>query len=218
MATRRAPSKLAAPAAERSAPAARKLPLPPGDDVGAADLTRRVAVNLRERRKSRALSLDELAVASGVSRAALSQIETCKTNPSLSVLWKIAVGLQIPFSELLGEAGPSVNLLRRRDAQVLRSADGRMESRPATPAGLSRFLEMYELRLAARSLHQSEAHAPGTQELIVVLSGSLRMHVGSEQYELGPGDSVAFPADKPHGYENPGGGEARYHDVILYPR
>ena len=46
-----------------------------------------------------------------------------------------------------------------------------MESRPATPAGLSRFLEMYELRLAARSLHQSEAHAPGTQELVVVLNG-----------------------------------------------
>jgi transcriptional regulator with XRE-family HTH domain len=211
MAKRRAPK-------EGSAGRARNQPLPPGDDVGAADLARRVAVNLRERRKGRGLSLDELAVASGVSRAALSQIETCKTNPSLSVLWKIAVGLQIPFAELVGEAGPSVNLLRRADAQVLRSADGRMESRPATPAGLSRFLEMYELRLLARSLHQSEAHAPGTQELIVVLSGSLRMHVGNEQYDLGPGDSLAFPADRQHGYENPGGGEARYHNVIVYPR
>src|SRR3982750_3523654 len=116
----------------------RDAPLPPGDDVGAADLARRVAENLRERRKTRGLSLDELAAASGVSRAALSQIETQKSHPSLSVLWKIAVGLQIPFSELLGEAGPTVNLLRRADAQVLRSADGRMESRPATPAGLDR--------------------------------------------------------------------------------
>src|SRR4051812_9478662 len=95
---------------------ARNAPLPPGDDVGAADLTRRVAVNLRDRRKDRGLSLDQLALASGVSRAALSQIESCKSNPSLSVLWKIAVGLQIPFSELLGEAGPTVNLLRRAGA------------------------------------------------------------------------------------------------------
>src|SRR5216110_2961392 len=156
----------------------RNAPLPPGDDVGAADLARRVAVNLRDRRKDRGLSLDQLALASGVSRAALSQIESCKSNPSLSVLWKIAVGLQIPFSELLGEAGPAVNLLRRADTQVLRSADGRMESRPATPAGFSRFLELYELRLASRSIHHSEAHAPGTHELVVVLSGALRMHVG----------------------------------------
>ena len=52
----------------------RKVPLPPGDDVGAADLARRVGVQLREKRKARGQSLDELAVASGVSRAALSQI------------------------------------------------------------------------------------------------------------------------------------------------
>ena len=64
----------------------RKAPLPPGDDVGAADLARRVGVQLREKRKARGLSLDELAVASGVSRAALSQIELYKSSvldPSL---------------------------------------------------------------------------------------------------------------------------------------
>jgi transcriptional regulator with XRE-family HTH domain len=205
---------------QRNQPAVsgRNAPLPPGDDVGAADMARRVAVNLRDKRKDRGMSLDQLALASGVSRAALSQIETCKSNPSLSVLWKIAVGLQIPFSELLGESGPTVNLLRRADTQVLRSADGRMESRPATPAGLSRQLEVYELRLAARSTHTSDAHAPGTSELIIVLAGSLRMHVGNDKYELGAGDSLAFPADRPHTYENPGAGEARYHDVIIYPR
>jgi XRE family transcriptional regulator, regulator of sulfur utilization len=196
----------------------RGLPLPPGDDVGAAELARRVAENLRERRKSRGLSLDELAAASGVSRAALSQIETQRSNPSLSVLWKIAVGLGIPFSELLGDAGPTANLLRRTDAQVLRSADGRLESRPMTPAGFSRDLEVYELRLSGRSQHVAEAHGAGTKELIVVLSGLLRMHVGSDKFDLGPGDSLAFPADRPHTYENPGGGEARYHNIVIYGR
>jgi transcriptional regulator with XRE-family HTH domain len=193
-------------------------PKVPGDDVGAADLARRVAINLRDKRKLRGMSLDELAAASGVSRAALSQIETLKSNPSLSVLWKIAVGLQIPFAELLGDAGPSVNLLRRGDSQVLRSSDGRLESRPVTPAGFSREIEVYELRLASRSSHAAEAHAPGTKELIVVLAGLLRMHVGNDKYELGPGDSLAFPADRPHTYENPGGAESRYHNVVIYAR
>jgi DNA-binding XRE family transcriptional regulator len=68
----------------------------PGDEAGAAELGRRVADNLRERRRVSHLSLDELAKLSGVSRAALSQIETCKTNPSLSVLWKVASGLVLP--------------------------------------------------------------------------------------------------------------------------
>ena len=198
--------------------AGRGGPLPPGDDLGAAELAQRVAINLRERRRTRSMSLDDLAASSGVSRAALSQIETLKSNPSLSVLWKIAVGLGIPFSELLGDAGPTVNLLRRADSQVLRSADGRLESRPITPAGFSRDVEVYELRLSGRSSHAAEAHAIGTKELIVVLAGLLRMHVANDKYDLSPGDSLAFPADRPHIYENPGGGEARYHNVVVYSR
>jgi transcriptional regulator with XRE-family HTH domain len=187
-----------------------------GDDVGAAELGRRVAENLRQRRKGRALSLDDLARASGVSRAALSQIETCKSNPTVGVLWKIAVGLGVPISELIGAPRSGAVVLRRNDSQILRSADSKFESRPLAPAGASPLVELYELRLAARSTHASEPHALGTHELIVVLSGQLRMHVHDEVYDLGAGDSIAFAADRPHSYENPVGAEARYHNVIIY--
>jgi transcriptional regulator with XRE-family HTH domain len=190
----------------------------PGDEVGAAELGRRVAENLRQRRKARGMSLDDLARASGVSRAALSQIETCKSNATLGVLWKIAVGLGIPIAELIGAPRTGVALLRREDSQLLRSADGKFESRPLTPAGASPLVELYELRLAARSTHRSDAHSPGTHEVLVVLSGVCRMRVGDEVYDLGPGDSIAFPADRPHAYENPASGEARYHNAIVYER
>jgi transcriptional regulator with XRE-family HTH domain len=189
-----------------------------GDDVGAAELGRRVADNLRERRRVSRLSLDELAKLSGVSRAALSQIETCKTNPSLSVLWKVAVGLKIPFAELIGESRESVSLLRRNEAQVLKSVDGKMESRPLARSGAGPGVEVYELRLAGHGEHASEPHAPGTRELITVLQGTLKMSVGEETYLLSVGDSLVFPADQRHVYENPGGGEARYHNVIVYRR
>jgi transcriptional regulator with XRE-family HTH domain len=190
----------------------------PGDDVGAAELGRHVADNLRQRRKSRGMSLDDLARSSGVSRAALSQIETCKSNPTLGVLWKIAVGLEIPFAELIGAPKPGVVVLRRSDAQLLRSVDGKLESRPLAPAGASPNVELYELRLAARSQHVAEAHASGTHELLVVLSGVCRILVDGGQYDLAAGDSIAFDADRPHTYENPGGAEGRYHNVIVYDR
>src|SRR4029077_1632228 len=151
---------------DRDRPAARSQPLPPGDELGAVEMARRVGDNLRRRRKVRNLSLDELAAASCVSRAAPSQIETSKGNPTVGVLWKIAVGLGIPFSELIGETRGGVGVLRRADTQVLRSADGKMESRPLTPAGASPGAEVYELRLAPRAVHASEAHAPGTREIV----------------------------------------------------
>ena len=67
---------------------------------------------------------------------------------------------------------------------------------------------MYELTLAARSRHVSDPDGPGTKELVVVLSGSLRMTVGDHADELEAGDSVVFDANLPHVYENPGNGDA----------
>jgi transcriptional regulator with XRE-family HTH domain len=190
-----------------------------GDSVGAADLARRIGQRLRDERQARNMSLDDLSRASGVSRAALSQIETRKSSPSMSVMWKIAVGLGVPFAELLG-SGESDHgtVLRRIDAQVLRSPDGRFETRPLMPSGTTPWLELYELRLSARAQQRSEAHAPGTREVLVVLSGSMRIAVGEVGFALEAGDSVAFRADQPHAYINAGASEARAHNVLLYPR
>jgi transcriptional regulator with XRE-family HTH domain len=197
--------------------ALRDAPIPPGDEVGAAELTARVAANLRDHRRKRDMSLDQLAQRTGVSRAGLSQIETCKTNPSIGVLWKIAAGLGIPFADLLGEKEQSISTLRRVDAQVLRSTDRKFESRPLMPGSGAGPIEVYELLLSARARHTSDPHGPNTRELVVVLSGALRMIVGDQVEELGPGDSMLFNANLPHVYENPGSSEARYHDIIIYP-
>lgn len=189
-----------------------------GDAVGAADLARRVGQRVRDERTARDMSLDDLSRASGVSRAALSQIETRKSSPSIAVMWKIAVGLGIPFTELLGGDTEVGQVLRRADAQVLRSPDGRMESRPIAPAGTTPWVELFELRLSARSTQRSEPHAPGTREILVVLSGSLRVDINGTSYDLEAGDSVSFRADQKHAYVNNGASEARAHNVIIYPR
>jgi transcriptional regulator with XRE-family HTH domain len=212
------PPRKSQSSAEPKRPGQARPTAPPGDDLGAAELGKRVAENLRARRKARDMSLDDLAQASGVSRAALSQIETQKSNPTVGVLWKIAIGLGIPFAELIGAPKGGARVLRREDSQVLRSADSRFESRPLAPAGASPMVEVYELRLMARSVHRSDAHASGTYEIVVVLSGVLRVTVEGESFDLAAGDSIAFPADRPHAYENPGQSEGRYHNVIIYAR
>src|SRR5260370_23132596 len=188
----------------------------PGDDVGAEELGRSVAEKLPQRRKARGLSLDDLARSSGVSRAGRSQIETCKSTPTVGVLWKIAAGLGVPRAELIGAARSGAAVLRRADSQVLRSADGKFESRPLTPAGASPVVELYELRLTARSVHASEAHAPGTHEVLVVLTGQLRLRVDAEDFVLGSSDSIRFATDRHHAYDNTSNSEERYHNMIIY--
>lgn len=190
-----------------------------GDEVGAADLARRVADSLKAFRRDRELSLDDLSARSGVSRAALSQIEGGRTNPTLAVLWKIAVGLEIPFHDLLNlNRDESAIVLRAGDAPPLRSADGRTESRLLSPGGASTDTEVYELRLLPKATHKSEPHARGTTETLIVLTGALRLIVGNQTYELAAGDSSYFRADVEHAYENRSTRETRCIDVIHYSR
>jgi transcriptional regulator with XRE-family HTH domain len=190
-----------------------------GDEVGAADLARRVADSLRKLRHDRRLSLDQLASSSGVSRAALSQIEGARTNPTLSVLWKIAVGLNVPFPALLGtETTQHTRLLRASDAVPLRSTDGRMESRLLSPAGATDGVDVYELRFLPKGILRSEPHGAGATETVVLLTGSLRISVGDETHDMSPGDSLFFRADVPHSYENRSSHESRCLDVIAYAR
>jgi len=190
-----------------------------GDELGAAELARRVAEALRKFRQNSNLSLDELSARSGVSRAALSQIEGARTNPTLAVLWKIAVGLEVPFHDLLASnAEANALVLRAGNALPLRSADGRTESRLLSPGGSTTSTEVYELRLLPKALHESDPHARGTTETLVVLTGSLRLGVGDAIYELAAGDSIFFRADVKHFYENRSTRETRVMDVIHYVR
>lgn len=195
-----------------------RVKTPPGDELGATELGQRVAARQRELRRARGWSLDQLAARSGVSRAALSTVETARTNPTIGLLWKVAAALGVPFAELLEEPRAPATVLRRADMHPLRSADGRVASRSLVPAGASPFVELYELVLAPRARHVAEAHAGGVREIVVVLAGALRVVVGDHTYELATGDSVSFAADRPHAYENPAAAEARCHDVVLYPR
>jgi XRE family transcriptional regulator, regulator of sulfur utilization len=190
-----------------------------GDELGAAELARRVADALKRYRRDRHLSLDELSERSGVSRAALSQIEGGRTNPTLAVLWKIAVGLEIQFHDLLG-ATPDQGMLvlRAGDTPALRSQDGRTESRLLSPGGASGDNEVYELRFLPKALHRSDPHARGTTETLVILTGALRLEAGSQSHELSAGDSVFFRADVEHSYENRSTRETRCLNVIHYVR
>jgi transcriptional regulator with XRE-family HTH domain len=188
-----------------------------GDSQGAAAVSRTVADSLRRLRRARHISLDELSALSGVSRAALSQIEGGRTNPTLAVMWKIAVGLGIPFQSLLGKPnGKKTRVLRASDDVSLNSADGRMKSRLLTLAGASHDVDIYELRFSPKGILKSDAHAAETTETVVLLTGALRITTADEVHELKPGDSMVFNADQPHTYENTGTVDARCIDIVAY--
>lgn len=181
------------------------------------DINREVARRLKKLRTDAGLSLQALAERSGVSRATLSQIETHKTNPTIAVLWRVAAGLEVPFSELIGAgADPRVRVSRAADAAHLYSDDRTYRSRPVLAHVPGHRVEMYELRLEPGTRTEADPHPPGSFEHLYVLSGTLRLEVGGEGYALGPGDTILFPADRPHTYGCPGEDAFEGLSTILY--
>jgi XRE family transcriptional regulator, regulator of sulfur utilization len=178
----------------------------------------RIAERLRRLRRESGLSLGDLASRAGVSRAMLSQIETEKTNPTIAVLWKVAHGLGVSFSDLLGaeEARPAPRVSPLDKARYLYSADRRYRSRPLLGNVPGHRVELYELKLDAGAVEDADPHPAGSFEQVYVQSGRLRLGVGDTSHDLGPGDAILFPADRPHRYEALGRAAFCGLSLILY--
>ena len=174
-----------------------------------------VKENLKNIRHNRKLSLDKLAIRCGVSRAMLSQIEQGKSAPTISVLWKIASGLNVPFSDLIKDkVREGVQVLRYENTKVLFSNTKVFSTRALFPFIGHKKTEFYELILKPGGHEVAESHPPGTTENIVVVSGRLRLRVGDEVQELAPKDAIYFNADVPHEYSNPTDEEALMYLVM----
>ena len=183
-----------------------------------AELPAILRKNLRRLRTRRGYSLERLAKLSCVSRAMLGQIETGRSTPTISLLWKVATALDVPFANLLAsQAMQGTAVLRHDAAKVLSSSDGRFTSRALFPFENERRVEFYELRLAPNHREDAEAHAPGTKENLVVAKGAVEISTAKERpMALAEGDAILFEADVRHSYRNLGSSEAVLYLVMTY--
>lgn len=174
--------------------------------------------NLRRLRTRRGYSLDRLAKISGVSRAMLGQVETGKSSPTITILWKIAAALDVPCGSLIAEPrDTALQVLTHAKAKVLSASEGRFQTRALFPYESERKVEFYELRIAPHHAELAEAHRPGTLENLVVSRGTVEIVAGRHAPQiLGEGDAILFEADVAHSYRNMTGSEAVLYLVTSY--
>lgn len=76
--------------------------------------------NLQSLRLAQGLSLSQLAANAGIAKSNLSRIEQGEGNPTIETIWRLAMQLNVPFSDLVaradmawGENGVQVRLIDR---------------------------------------------------------------------------------------------------------
>jgi transcriptional regulator with XRE-family HTH domain len=179
------------------------------------DLPGDLGRNLRQLRSARGLTQQQIARLADLPRATWSHLESGAANPTLSVLHKVALALQVSLEELLSRPRAAGRFYPR----------GALPVRTRGAATLRRLLpdpipgmEADRLELPPRARLPGTPHTPGTHEYLTCESGELTLHVAGASWRLEPGDVVAFRGDQRHSYENRAARVAvGYSVVVLAP-
>jgi transcriptional regulator with XRE-family HTH domain len=163
-----------------------------------------IGARVREHRTGRGWTLDELARRSGVSRRQLSNIERGDGNPSIATLLRLSDALGIGLPVLVDVERPTASTITPAgQAPVLWTGPHGGQASLVAGTGPPDVVELWDWTLHAGEHHRSEAHSPGTRELLLVLEGRIDLTVGDHTDRLDTGDAATFAGDIPHGYATP---------------
>ncbi|WP_337993623.1 XRE family transcriptional regulator [Lysinibacillus sp. CNPSo 3705] len=165
-------------------------------------MSRNLAFQLKKIRQQRQLSLDDVAKATGVSKAQLAQIEKGEANPTVSTIWKIAAGMRTSFSSLL--QAPTAHFMKysSKDAPRVDEDEGRYRVYSIIPYNPDRGWELYRIEMEPGAFSRSEAHTEGVEETVTVIQGQANISAGEMHELLEEGDTLVFSGHQPHEYKN----------------
>lgn len=163
------------------------------------------------------MTIDQLAAASGVSRAMISRIERAESSATAQLLARLAGGLGVSLSTLFAPAEPVASALARRDEQpVWRDPATGYRRRSVSPAAANGILDLVEVELPAGALVPFGPQATSFDQLVWLQAGRLTMTVDGEAFPLEPGDCLHMRLDRLIMFHNPGEEPAHYF-VVLCP-
>jgi transcriptional regulator with XRE-family HTH domain len=176
------------------------------------ELAVRLAGNVRQLRDARGLTQDQMARLAGIPRATWGHMESGVGNPTLSVLHKVAVALQVPLEELTSAPRAISRLYPKASLAEHRQGDGAIRKLLPDPIP---GVVIDRMEIPAGGRIPGVPHMPGTREYLTCEAGELVLAVAGEQSRLSPGDVVVFRGDQRHSYRNPGKRAAVGYSVVL---
>ena len=178
-------------------------------------LSHNVAVNLKQIRQSKGMSLGEVAEQTGVSKSMLAQIEKGTANPSLGVLGKITSGLRIEFQTLIDPPREDFCLVNPKEIIPTKELEGQYKVWTCFPYEDSHSVEVYRIDIEPGGVYMSGSHGEKTREYISVLQGEVTVEAEGVSHLVTAEDVLRFETDQIHTYRNNGKGKAVFSVTFL---
>jgi len=173
------------------------------------DILIQISNRIKERRREKNITVQELALRANVSKGLISQIENSRSIPSLIVLIEIIKALEIDLNEFFKDIGSRSSgqpLLIKRQTEYecfeKEHAIGFHYQRIFTQAISQSTVDIVILELepdANRPLAETDAF-----EYKYVISGEIEYQFNTEKIILSQGDSMLFDGRIPHTPKNMG--------------
>ena len=173
------------------------------------DVLIQISNRIKDRRREKNITVQELASRANVSKGLISQIENSRTIPSLIVLIDIIKALEIDLNVFFKDIHSGVNkfplIIRRKEEYhhfEKEHAEGFLYQRIFTQSIKSSTVDIVILELepnATRPQVETEAY-----EYKYILYGSIQYQFGDDTYDLNQGDSMLFDGRIPHTPKNIG--------------
>jgi transcriptional regulator with XRE-family HTH domain len=171
------------------------------------DILIQIGNRIKERRREKNITVQELATKANVSKGLISQIENSRTIPSLMVLIDIIRSLEIDlnafFKDIRNKSESAEPIIKRKadyDHFEKEDAEGFHYQRIFTKLIKDSTVDVVILELspnARRDLVQTEAY-----EYKYILSGEVEYLFNDKSYHLSQGDSMLFDGRIPHRPKN----------------
>ncbi|MCQ4631608.1 XRE family transcriptional regulator [Shinella sp. CPCC 100929] len=176
-----------------------------------------IGERLRLLRTARDQTLDDLASASGVSRAMISRIERGEASPTAQLLSRLCAALDLTLSAFFAfSQGDGEPLSRREKQTVWRDPETGYQRRAVSPPSTASRVEVVDVEFpaGARIAYPPETAKAGMTQHVWLFSGTLRMTIAGTVHDLAPGDCLYMSITEGHVFENPGTEPAHYAVVL----
>lgn len=184
----------------------------------------KIGARVRKYREERKLSREELAGAADISVSVLTALEEDNLCPSIAPLQKLARAMNVRLGTFMDDQVSTDPLIVRASA---READLTMQKagnkRPAVrfhslgKGKNDRNMEPFFIEMSPEPEEDRKLSSHQGEEFIVVVSGSLQVIYGKEEYVLQQGDSIYYNSIVPHYVGAAANAPAQIYAVIYYP-
>ena len=181
-----------------------------------------MAARIRELREIVGYTPEVMADKTGVSVEEYNRCETGKSDLNFAFIYRCASALNVNVTDIIEGYSPklkSFTVTRRGQGQQIAQAHG-MTYYNLAYAFQNRIAEPLYVRSVydpAAQQQDIELTSHDGQELDLVVEGQLMVQIGEHREILGPGDSIYFDSETPHGMIAVGGQDCVFYAIVLNP-